>query len=170
MNSQVSPGNQGNNLPGLPENQLFAELRYQHGSGFYLVADALNIGKLYANNANTVTAGSSIVANIRAGFELKRGQWQVAPFLGVNNIFDESYNTNLRINGFGGRLFEPAPGINLLCGFHAEYDTIVAMIPDFTHGAFDCPQTCPVHSGDMWCCCSLKTCPASEMIGCCLSR
>lgn len=112
-----SPGNQGNNLPGLPENQLFAELRYQHGSGFYLVADALNIGKLYANNANTVTAGSSIVANIRAGFELKRGQWQVAPFLGVNNIFDESYNTNLRINGFGGRLFEPAPGINLYAGF-----------------------------------------------------
>ena len=39
-----------------------------------------------------------------------------APFVGVNNLFDESYNANMRINAFGGRYFEPAPDGNFYGG------------------------------------------------------
>ncbi len=49
------------------------------------------------------------------------GQWQLDPFLGVNNLFDENYMANVRINGFGGRLFEPAPTRNLYGGVALRY-------------------------------------------------
>ena len=50
------------------------------------------------------------------------GQWSVAPFVGVNNLFDEEYNSNVRINGFGGRLFEPGPEMNVYGGVTVRYD------------------------------------------------
>jgi len=40
------------------------------------------------------------------------GDWGVSSFLGVNNLFDEEYNSNIRINAFGGRYLEPAPDQN----------------------------------------------------------
>jgi iron complex outermembrane recepter protein len=39
----------------------------------------------------------------------------------VNNLFDERYPGNVRINAFGGRYFEPAPDRNLYAGVAAEY-------------------------------------------------
>jgi hypothetical protein len=35
------------------------------------------------------------------------------PYVGINNLFNESYNSNIRINAFGGRYFEPAPERNI---------------------------------------------------------
>jgi iron complex outermembrane receptor protein len=32
------------------------------------------------------------------------------------NLFNESYNSNIRINAFGGRYFEPAPERNIYAG------------------------------------------------------
>jgi iron complex outermembrane receptor protein len=37
-------------------------------------------------------------------------------YAGINNLFDESYNNNIRINAFGGRYFEPATGRNVYVG------------------------------------------------------
>jgi iron complex outermembrane receptor protein len=34
----------------------------------------------------------------------------------VNNLFDENYFSNIRINAFGGRFFEPAPDRNIYAG------------------------------------------------------
>ncbi len=80
-------------------------------------------GKLYADNANQTSVDSSQVSNLRIGYNGVYGDWEVAPFLGVNNLFDENYNNNIRINAFGGRYFEPAPernayiGISIRTGF-----------------------------------------------------
>jgi len=38
------------------------------------------------------------------------------PFIGANNILDQTYNDNIRINAFGGRYFEPAAGVNIYGG------------------------------------------------------
>ena len=111
----------GNSLPGLPDNQLFAELAYNHASGFYLVGDLLYVDELYANNANSVTNDASTVANLRLGLSKDIGPWQISPFLGINNLFDEEYNSNVRINGFGGRLFEPGPERNIYGGISIRY-------------------------------------------------
>ena len=40
------------------------------------------------------------------------GPIEITATLGVNNLFDEDYNNNIRINAFGGRYFEPAPERN----------------------------------------------------------
>jgi iron complex outermembrane receptor protein len=112
---------EGNALPGLPDHQLFAEIKYRHSSGVYAVADVLHVSKLYVNNANSGTSEASTVANLRVGASLALGQWQLDPFLGVNNLFDENYISNVRINGFGGRLFEPAPKRNIYGGVAVRY-------------------------------------------------
>jgi len=118
----ASPAFNGNELPGLPEHQAYLEFAYRHPKGFYASADLLFVDELFANNANSVVNDDSLVANIRFGYEGGRGRWKWAPFVGVNNLFDEDYNSNVRINGFGGRLFEPAPGINVYAGFTLDYE------------------------------------------------
>jgi iron complex outermembrane receptor protein len=118
----TDPALEGNNLPGLPDHQLFAELEYNHSSGAYLAADVLYVDQLYANNANSITSDSSTVANLRAGASLEFGQWRINPFVGINNLFDENYIGNLRINGFGGRLFEPGPKRNVYGGITVRYN------------------------------------------------
>ena len=45
----------------------------------------------------------------------------MAPFAGVNNLFDEDYSANVRINAFGGRYFEPAPTRNAYGGLTVSY-------------------------------------------------
>jgi len=112
----ANPGFAGNQLPGLPEQQLFAELRYQAANGFYVVADSLYVDEMYVNNANSVISDSSVVANLRTGFEMEAGKWRIGPFFGINNLFNEQYMANVRINGFGGRLFEPGPERNVYAG------------------------------------------------------
>ena len=107
---------EGNDLPGLPENQFFAELAYRHDSGFYLSWDILAVDKLAVNNANTVISDSYEVSNLRAGHRFRFAGLEVSPFLGVNNLFDQKYMSNLRLNGFGGRVFEPAPTLNFYGG------------------------------------------------------
>jgi len=113
----------GQPLPGIPEHQLFAELAYDFDSGGYVVWDAINVGEFTANNAGTLLADDYIISNLRFGtdFTLNGGQQSVSPFLGINNLFDEEYFTNVRINAFGGRAYEPAPGRNLYGGVNIRF-------------------------------------------------
>ena len=73
-------------------------------------------GSLYANNANSAEVSSYTVANLRFAYEFQTGQWIVRPYLGVNNFLNERYNSNIRINAFGGRYYEPAPERNFYAG------------------------------------------------------
>jgi iron complex outermembrane receptor protein len=45
----------------------------------------------------------------------------IRPYIGINNIFDELYNSNVRINAFGGRYYEPAPDRNIYAGFVVNF-------------------------------------------------
>ncbi|MDZ7735108.1 MAG: hypothetical protein U5P41_02385 [Gammaproteobacteria bacterium] len=58
---------------------------------------------------------------MRVGMERKYGNWTVSPFMGVNNVFDKMYNSNIRLNGFGGRFYEPAPDRNIYGGMSVSY-------------------------------------------------
>lgn len=113
----------GQALPGIPEHQLFAELAYNFNNGGYVVWDAINVGEFTANNAGTLLADDYVISNLRFGtdFTLNGGQQSVSPFLGINNLFDEEYFTNVRINAFGGRAYEPAPGRNLYGGVNIRF-------------------------------------------------
>ncbi len=106
----------GNQLPGLPRQFGYLGLSYNTDSGFSGTFETIYSGDLYANNANSTNVSSYTVANLRLGYDFQNGKWMIRPYIGINNLFDEAYNSNIRINAFGGRYFEPAPTRNFYAG------------------------------------------------------
>jgi len=111
----------GQPIPGIPEHQFFAELFYTMNSGAYIVWDALNVGEFTIDNAGTTSVDSYLVSNLRMGNDYEIGNTTIAPFLGINNLFDEEYFSNVRINAFGGRAYEPAPERHFYGGFTVRF-------------------------------------------------
>ena len=112
----------GNRIPGTVEQLLFAEIYYRHPAGWFGALDALTVGDQFANNANTVADAAYTLSNLRLGFDASMGGVTYSPFVGINNLFDERYNSNIRINAFGGRFFEPGPGRNAYAGVAVNFD------------------------------------------------
>jgi iron complex outermembrane receptor protein len=68
-----------------------------------------------------VETGDYLVSNLRGGFRWQADHWIVEPFVGINNLFDESYMSNIRLNAAFGRYYEPAPGRNVYGGVRVSY-------------------------------------------------
>jgi len=113
----------GQPLPGIPEHQFFAELAYDFNSRGYVVWDVMNVGEFTANNAGTLRVDNYIISNLRVGsdYVFNDGRQTVSPFLGINNLFDEEYFANVRINAFGGRAYEPAPERHIYGGVNIRF-------------------------------------------------
>lgn len=106
----------GKRLPGLPNHVLFSEVAWRSEAGGYVMADALWLGRRYADNANTVAVADHVVANLRTGRVWRLGSQQIEGFIGINNLTDRDYYSNIRVNAAGARYFEPAPGRNVYAG------------------------------------------------------
>ncbi len=111
----------GNQLPGLPRQFGYLGLTYNSDNGFSGTIETVYSGDLYANNANSAEVSSYSVANLRLAQEFTSGRWLFRPYVGINNLFDEDYNSNIRINAFGGRFFEPAPPRNFYAGIVVNF-------------------------------------------------
>lgn len=111
----------GNQLPGLPKQFGYLGLTYNSEGGFSGTIETIYSGDLYANNANSAEVSSYTTANIRLAYEFTRDRWMFRPYFGINNLFDENYNNNIRINAFGGRYFEPAPPMNFYAGIVVNF-------------------------------------------------
>lgn len=112
----------GNTIPGVPEHQFHVELSYHHQSGWYAIWDMLHVGEFFADDANEVEIDAYEVANIRAGYLGQFGNWDVEPYAGLHNMFDEEYFSNVRLNAFGGRYYETAPERNFYAGITLRYN------------------------------------------------
>jgi iron complex outermembrane receptor protein len=112
----------GNQIPGLPEHYAYLGFSFRPFTGLQALYEMIYSGKLYANNNNDVLVEDYFVSNIRLNYSLRKDKWIIKPYLGVNNLFDESYNSNIRINAFGGRYYEPAPLRNVYIGLTANLD------------------------------------------------
>ncbi|HKJ15963.1 MAG TPA: TonB-dependent receptor [Xanthomonadales bacterium] len=106
----------GNRIPGIPEHLTQAEIRWSPVPEMNLTFDVLNASSFYANNANTVEDGDYTVANLRFDYRWQGSKIEATPFAGINNLFDEKYNGNVRLNAAFGRYFEPAPELNVYAG------------------------------------------------------
>ena len=111
----------GTRIPGVPQDQAFLELAYRSERGWFAVLDALDVSELYADNANLVRSDSYMVSNLRFGYDGQVGSFTLSPFIGVYNLTDEEYNSNVRINAAAGRYYEPAPEQQLYAGISARY-------------------------------------------------
>jgi len=111
-----------NQLPGIPKHMGSFAFNYTNKKGLNILLDNRYVGNLYANDSNSVKDNSYFITNLNFGYKLKSNRANITPFLGINNLFNTLYNDNIRINAFGSRYYEPAPGINIFGGvriFHA---------------------------------------------------
>lgn len=106
----------GEKLPGIPMHVGALSMRYISSTGLFFKLTSQQVGRLFANNANSVEVEAYNLTNLNLGYELKRKSFTWIPFIGVNNLFDTAYNDNIRINAFGSRFYEPAPGVNIFGG------------------------------------------------------
>ena len=105
----------GRQVPGIPRHIVRAIATAAVGP---VIAewDQQIVSRFFADDRNTIAvegwkAGVTSV-RLRSRWPIKTtgGQATIAPFLAVNNLFDRRYVAAATINGFGGRVFEPAPG------------------------------------------------------------
>lgn len=119
---QSSDGNfSGNVLPGIPEHFGNIQLTYRKDPGLFFQWNTRYTGNFYADDANERSIEAYSVTDLRFGWERSLGEWTLEPFLGLNNIFNQNYSANIRINAFGGRYYEPAPKRNAYGGIRVRY-------------------------------------------------
>ena len=106
----------GNEIPGVPVHRAAGQVEYRHPQGWFGNMQAEYVSRFYVNNENTVENSAYTNVRLKLGINKQWGSFLTSLFMGVNNLLDESYNANTRINAAGGRFFEPAPPINLFAG------------------------------------------------------
>lgn len=106
----------GNRLPGLPEHTLFAELAWRGQGGWFVIADTLLVGEVYADNANIERVPGYGLINARAGRNFSAGGLSWEAFAALNNLTNREYVSNIRVNAANGAFFEAAPERNVFFG------------------------------------------------------
>jgi len=103
-------------LPGIPNSQFFLQLGYTSLENWQFQLTGEHIGSLYADTANAVQIEAFQKVRLQGGKTTALGELELNLFAGINNLFDVRYFDNIRLNAFGGRYYEPAPGRNFFVG------------------------------------------------------
>ena len=111
----------GNELPGIPKHNGFAELRYSDERGLTGGVEVQSVGKFFLNDANLATNPAYRLVNLRVGWARSFGRTQFSPFAAVNNVFSEVYSSQPQINAGAGRFFNPLPGVNYTVGLKVNW-------------------------------------------------
>lgn len=111
----------GNELPGIPPNQIYGRLSYRHRSGLSAWLGVTGVDGYFVDNANENRNDGYVVINLRLGYTARTKGLQIVPLLGLNNLFDIRYNSSVVVNAVGGRYYEPAPGRNLYAGLRLRF-------------------------------------------------
>ena len=109
----------GNQIPGLAPHRAegIATLRRP---GWFAELRATHVSAISVNDRNTAETDAYRLLDLR--FEqdpVRVGALDVAPVVGVTNIFDTLYTASVVVNAFGGRFHEPGPGRSFYMGLRA---------------------------------------------------
>ena len=107
---------EGNTLPGIPRHFGNLALRYGGSAGLYVFTDIKIVGKLYANDNNMTEVPGYTLIHPRAGWTQYFNETTLDIHVGLRNVTNVDYFDNIRINAFGGRFYEPAPGTHFFVG------------------------------------------------------
>ena len=100
----------GNAEPGAPPHRVFVGFNYTAPFGLRSGASVRWVDEFAVNNQNDEFNWSYTVVDLRFGYETTWGDNDVRPFIGLDNVFAERYNSSVITNGFGRRYYEPSPG------------------------------------------------------------
>jgi iron complex outermembrane receptor protein len=109
----------GRTLPGVPADwlRLTVRVRPAVARGAWLDYEESYSSGYYVNDTLGVRTSPWWAANLRVGWEGTAGSLRIAPFIGVNNLYNRLYVGSVTINGARGRYYEPAPARNAYVGF-----------------------------------------------------
>jgi iron complex outermembrane receptor protein len=98
-----------NAVPGLAPNRVDGVLEMERGMGFAELR-ALWQDDVPVDDAGTESASSYTLVDVVVGLRsLALRGFDLEPFVGVSNVFDEAYVASVVPNAFGSRYFEPGP-------------------------------------------------------------
>ena len=106
----------GKSLPGIPNSQLFFQLDYTSQADWKWVLSGEHVGSFYADNTNSVEIKNFQKVQFQAQKTVSLSWSEFDFFAGINNLLNTTYFDNIRLNAFGGRFYEPAPGRNFYLG------------------------------------------------------
>ena len=102
--------------PGAPPHRIFTGFNYTAPFGLQSGATVRWVDEYTLNNRNTVFNWAHTVVDLRFGYDTTWRDANVRPFVGLDNLFDERYNSSAITNAFGGRYYEPSPGREIYGG------------------------------------------------------
>ncbi len=102
--------------PGAPPHRVFAGVTHRAPFGLTSIAQLRWVDEYTLNNANTAYNWAYTVVDLRFAFDGKGGDADLRPFVGIDNLFNERYNSSTITNAFGGRYYEPSPGREIYVG------------------------------------------------------
>lgn len=111
----------GNTLPGIPKHLANFGVQYHSEKGYYAGLQASIVGLQYANDSNEAVVEGYENVSVRGGYSFNYKNATIRPYIGINNLLDQEYTDNVRINAFGGRFFEPAPRFNGYGGVEVRF-------------------------------------------------
>ena len=106
----------GNDEPGAPPHRLFWGVTHRAPFGLTSMATVRWVDEYAVNNANTAFNWAYTVVDLRFAFDAAGGAADFRPFVGIDNLFGERYNSSTITNAFGGRYYEPSPGREVYAG------------------------------------------------------
>ncbi len=112
----------GNQLPAVPKNYLYAELRWRHEpSRFVAALELQHKSRIAVDDVNSEFADAWTIGNLAFSFTQQGAGWTLSEFLRIDNVTDERYVGSVIVNDGNGRYYEPAPGTHFLIGLRLRY-------------------------------------------------
>lgn len=116
----------GNDLTGVPKSVVNLGTEITSRNGFYGRLDFQAVGKMPANDENTVYSNAFELLNGKLGYKNTIGkQFRYDVSFGANNLFDTAYASQLQVNAFGNdttaRYFYPGLPFNMYGGVQLQY-------------------------------------------------
>jgi len=112
----------GNRIPGVPDQGLFAELMWrQPDAALEFAVEAKAAGSIAANDLNKAYAPGYGIANLRAIARQQKGKWNLSEFARLDNVFNRSYVDSVIVNQAANQFYESQPGRNWMIGVKGAY-------------------------------------------------
>jgi iron complex outermembrane receptor protein len=77
------------------------------------------VGRRYANDVNTLSAGAFETIAVRGGYSKSMGTTDLQFFARFDNALDDKYEGSVIVNAANDRVFEPSPERNWMLGLKA---------------------------------------------------
>ncbi|MBL6751973.1 MAG: TonB-dependent receptor [Nevskia sp.] len=111
----------GNRLPGVPESQAFAALRWGGETGWHAALSGQYLGAVPVNDVNSVHAPEYALMGLDGGYVFDMPKWRLRTFARVDNLLGTAYVSALSVNDGNTRYFYPGSRRSALAGIGIDW-------------------------------------------------